>query len=145
MTNDDGEYELIGIVSWGYGCAEPNYPGVYSKIHSRLDWFFSYIGEPEEDEILLGDMNFDGTINISDVVLLINMILYPDDFFIPEMYTTADINEDGEINVLDVIGVVNDILGTTFRESVEWLQENFPQLEVEKRLQELDKSKYFAR
>ena len=145
MTNDDGEYELIGIVSWGYGCAEAGYPGVYSKIHSRLDWFFQYIGEPEEDEILLGDMNFDGTINISDVVLLINMILYPDDFFIPEMYTTADINEDGEINVLDVIGVVNDILGTTFRESVEWLQENFPQLEVEKRLQELDKSKYFAR
>ena len=49
MTNSDGEYELIGIVSWGYGCAEPNYPGVYSKIHSRLNWFFQYIGEPEED------------------------------------------------------------------------------------------------
>ena len=118
---------------------------MYSKIHSRLDWFFSYIGEPEEDEILLGDMNFDGTINISDVVLLINMILYPDDFFIPEMYTAADINEDGVINVLDVIGLVSEILGTTFRESVEWLKENFPQLEVEKRLQELDKSKYFAK
>ena len=42
MTNSDGEYELIGIVSWGYGCAEPGYPGVYAKVHSRLDWFFSY-------------------------------------------------------------------------------------------------------
>jgi secreted trypsin-like serine protease len=93
MTNSDGEYELIGIVSWGYGCAEPNYPGVYSKIHSRLDWFFQYIGEPEEPGILLGDMNFDETININDVVLLINMILYPDNFYIPEMYTAADINE----------------------------------------------------
>ena len=90
-------------------------------------------------------MNFDETININDVVLLINMILYPDDIYIPEMYTAADINEDGEINVLDVIGVVNQILGTTFRESIEWLEENFPQLEVEKRLQELDKSKYFAK
>ena len=145
MTNSDGEYELIGIVSWGYGCAEPNYPGVYSKIHSRLDWFFQYIGEPEEPGILLGDMNFDETININDVVLLINMILYPDNFYIPEMYTAADINEDGEINVLDVIGVVNQILGTTFRESVEWLEENFPELKTKERLQALDKSIYFAK
>ena len=145
MTNDEGEYELIGIVSWGYGCAEPNYPGVYSKIHSRLDWFFQYIGEPEEPGILLGDMNFDETININDVVLLINMILYPDDIYIPEMYTAADLNEDGEINVLDVIGVVNQILGTTFRESVEWLEENFPELKTKERLQALDKSIYFAK
>ena len=54
-------------------------------------------------------------------------------------------NQDGIVNILDVIPLVNEVLGTTFRESVEWLQENFPQLEVEKRLQELDKSKYFAR
>ena len=52
----------------------------------------------------------------------------------------ADMNQDGTINILDVIDVVSGILGTTFRESVEWLEENFPQLEVERRLQELDKS-----
>ncbi len=145
MTNDDGEYELIGIVSWGYGCAEAQYPGVYSKIHSRLDWFYQYIGEPEEDEILLGDMNFDETINISDVVLLINMILYPDDVYIPEMYTAADINSDGEINVLDVIGVVNQILGTSFAQSVEWLEENFPEVNTKERLSKLNKSQHFTK
>ena len=90
-------------------------------------------------------MNFDGVLNVSDVILVINMILYPDNVYIPEMYTAADVNEDGVINVLDVIGVVSEILGTTFSQSVIWLQENFPQLEVEKRLQELDKSKYFAK
>ena len=120
---------------------------MYSKIHSRLDWFFGYIGEPEEpeDEILLGDLNFDETVNISDVILVINMILNPNDIFIPEMFTAADINEDGTIDVLDVIGLVSVILDTTFRGAVEWLMDNFPELEVERRLQELDKSIHFAR
>ena len=146
MTNDEGEYELIGIVSWGYGCAEAGYPGVYSKIHSRLDWFFSYIGEPEDDfEVeLYGDVNFDGTLNITDVVLMVNFVITQD---IPteEESLTADMNQDGIINILDVITLVGEILGMNFSQSVGWLEENFPELETKERLSELDKSKYFAK
>ena len=260
MTNSDGEYELIGIVSWGYGCAEAGYPGVYSKVWSRLDWFFGYIGEPEPEDsdyinlsfeypgtdylmvnyesnvdvagfqftltdtpdlidvlgasggeaeyygftvstseqgvvlgfsfdgsvipagsglltminftptyedvevcasdivisdtngdeigsntpdcidvqsILYGDVNFDGEINIVDVVQIVNFVLnvnQPTDL----QFLASDINNYGILNILDIIQVVGQILGTSFSESVEWLEENFPQLNTKERLKNLN-------
>ena len=119
---------------------------MYSKIHSRLDWFFGYIGEPEEDDFeveLYGDVNFDGYLDITDIILVVGFILGGEPT--EEQFLTADMNQDGTLNILDVIDVVSGILGTTFRGAVEYLIENFPELEVERRLQELNKSVHFTR
>ena len=118
---------------------------MYSKIHSRLNWFFGYIGEPEDEfEVeLYGDVNFDGSLDITDVILLINFVLgqTPTE----EESLTADMNQDSIVNILDVILVVNEILGTTFAQSVQWLEENFPELNTKERLSKLDKSQFFSK
>ena len=119
---------------------------MYSKIHSRLDWFFGYIGEPEDDFVveLYGDVNFDGVINVQDINLIVNFVL---NITIPtdNQLLAADISENGIVNIQDIILVVQHILGVSFRGAVEWLIENYPELEVERRLQELNKSEHFAK
>ena len=118
---------------------------MYSKIHSRLDWFFGYIGEPEPDvDIVLGDLNSDGELNIVDVVQLVNVILNQGDFTDNQLLT-ADYNQDNVINILDVIQLVSYILGTSFTQSVEWLEQEFPQLQVKDRLSKLNKEQYFSK
>ena len=56
------------------------------------------------DNTIVGDVNGDASINVQDIIVIVNVILSN------QNNTAADVNQDGNIDVLDIVQVVNLIL-----------------------------------
>ena len=63
---------------------------------------YSYNDAPVRDPF---DTNNDGSINVLDVVTLVNAILNQDDYD-----EKNDVNDDGSVDVLDVVATVERVL-----------------------------------
>ena len=95
---NNNEVWLYEVVNGGH-----DWPGSWGNmdIESSVEiWeFFS------QYTILLGDVNADQTINVLDVVVLVNIVLG----FAPEN-PAGDLNQDGIYNIMDVVLLINLIL-----------------------------------
>ena len=85
--------DLQGVGIWALG-----YDDGYNELWGAIyDKFASS---------MIGDLNFDNQIDISDIILLVSIILEENNLY----DEIADINSDGIINVIDVIYMVSIIL-----------------------------------
>ncbi|XP_060802301.1 tryptase [Amyelois transitella] len=45
VLRPDGRYLQAGIISWGIGCADPRYPGVYTKVSNYISWIHQHTSD----------------------------------------------------------------------------------------------------
>ena len=119
-------YEIIDLISSDcIDCYEAQLPS--QPIDTEVKYFIQasdYSGRTEKlpmagyfsfsalagSTLELGDVNMDESLNILDVVLLVNFVLSVDE---PTVYQEqlGDLNSDDTLNILDVILLVNSIIG----------------------------------
>ena len=92
VAPDIGAYEFNG---------EYWIPGITWNLEQEFGDSFSF---PENLFIETGDVNYDGIVNVSDIVAIVNWIL--SDYYI----YIADINNDSIINVVDIVSIVDLII-----------------------------------
>ena len=73
--------------------------------------FFNQGGNIPDIECVVGDVNNDGSIDVTDIIRTVNIIVNSGFPATDEEICAADINGDSIINILDIVTMANIILG----------------------------------
>ena len=106
MPNDGSPYPRDFIIDQN---------GILQYANNEIDteWMLYVLNELlyDDEQNITGDINQDSTINILDIVILLNFIL---DIETPSNteFIASDINNDLTLNILDIVQLVNIILNS---------------------------------
>jgi hypothetical protein len=89
----------------GDGYGDPGCPANTCEEDNCPDYY-----NPDQAKVEGGDIDCSGSINVLDVLTVVNHIL-GNDLLEGARFDRADCNSDGHVDVLDVVGMVNVILG----------------------------------
>ncbi|WAR30093.1 KLKB1-like protein [Mya arenaria] len=53
VCESGGIYQIVGIVSWGYSCAEKYTPGVYTNVPAYIDWIHAVLNAYDPTSVVL--------------------------------------------------------------------------------------------
>uniref|UniRef100_A0AAR2K822 Zgc:165423 n=1 Tax=Pygocentrus nattereri TaxID=42514 RepID=A0AAR2K822_PYGNA len=65
VSKQNGVWVQAGIVSFGIGCALPNYPGVYTRVSQYQDWVNQQITSNQPGFVTFTSTGTDGDLNVS--------------------------------------------------------------------------------
>tara|TARA_Y100001968_G_scaffold281322_1_gene278505 strand:- start:264 stop:764 length:501 start_codon:yes stop_codon:yes gene_type:complete len=105
MPNDGSPYPRDFII---------DQEGIIRYANNEIDteWMLYILDElTDNNNITVGDINLDSSINILDIVILVNFILGSQSP-IDDQFSYSDLNNDNILNVLDIVQLVNIILNS---------------------------------
>ena len=102
MLLQQGQWTLVGVTSWGTGCARPRNYGVYTRVSEFIDYIDETINT---DYFALADVNNDNKIDQFDKTSKVKALTAEFTLWRTQCWlkyrSCADVNNDNRINQLD--------------------------------------------
>jgi len=101
-TEWDMGWQYLNLMHPPFKTYEENYEYLRGWYRDRNEWLSDYFRIFALDDLLAGDMDENGEVNMADAVLLSKYLL-TEKKLTQTQYSTADLNSDGNVNTYDMV------------------------------------------